>query len=1131
MADDTEAKEGPAGEFERRHSDKTTQGDSIDVCTGDVIDAVSDVALTGPLRFSLCRFYSSARASVRGVLGFGWATLLDARAWVDINGIGYQDQEGRNLKFQMPPGSRSWFDRTEKLYISLTGDNICFRDTQGVTTVFETGSSASKGMIREIRDRNGNTIAFSRGNSRISTITDSNGRSFRLGYDAQGFLGSISTFIEQENRDFFLRRYTVDTKGVLIRVDDEYSVPFQYVYDDCRRMVRKTDRFNYSYGYVYDRDGRIASGCGDDRMHAVSLGFFPRSNKTEAVDGSGNKTVYYYSPYRRITRIVDPMGGDIRRVYDRDGNLIREILEDGAVREYRYDSRGNLTRYQDPEGSVWEVNHDIDCVHVIDPLKNETCFRYDANRNLTSVIDAEGNTDAYQYNSRGELSEIRDRNGSAVRIHRDSIHVVRVEAAPGRITHYALDDWGRVLGITDPAGRMSRFRYDRRGRLVSATDALGNTASLTCNDAGAPILIVDALGNIREFFYGRAGLLTRLRDANGHEIRMTYNPDGTLASIINENGQVLSCAYDAAGRLVSRTDFTGHTTAFDVDPRGNITRILRPDNRVLDLTYDLAGRLAGIHGTDTLGNRETVAYEYDRAGRLVRAGNDHSWVSLVYNGLNQIIREVQDGVSIGFEHDPTGRQVSRKTPWHGVARYDYSESGSLSSLTFLGSSMIQFKPDDNGRPAWCRFPNTAVQETGFDALDHVVFRKLTVNGACVIERYYQYNANGCLSRQVIPPEYVTYHYDPENRLVQVQDQCRRPLEQFDHDPGGGVIGINPSGFGRNDNGPAAPDRTVSFKADACGNRSEKTDSAGTTCYGYSMLDQLISVTLPDGTSCRYFYDALGRRISKHKNHGTQIRYYWEGSRLLAEESNGQVMEYLFFPGSHSPLGVIKEGIPFYFCIGHDGSPQEVLDDIGSIVWTGRYNTLGRCCVSQESCLTSNIRLPGQYYDDETGFHYTLSGYYDPSTARYITGCNTGLASCILNPSLTGSRRSSWTPAQDRKHTLLMSGAVPSIPEPNLAVHAWHLAGRQTIRCPRSCRLVEQFDGMVTPPGTDAVLFMGNPDLASTLDLNTKRRVINLKWEGIPQQTELKAVFTVSGDAGEYAIIPSGIVYHDYDKGR
>ena len=41
-------------------------------------------------------------------------------------------------------------------------------------------------------------------------------------------------------------------------------------------------------------------------------------------------------------------------------------------------------------------------------------------------------------------------------------------------------------------------------------------------------------------------------------------------------------------------------------------------------------------------------------------------------------------------------------------------------------------------------------------------------------------------------------------------------------------------------------------------------------------------------------------------------------------------------------------------------------------------------------LILNLRLPGQYYDNETGLHYNYFRYYDPQTGRYITSDPIGL---------------------------------------------------------------------------------------------------------------------------------------------
>jgi len=41
-------------------------------------------------------------------------------------------------------------------------------------------------------------------------------------------------------------------------------------------------------------------------------------------------------------------------------------------------------------------------------------------------------------------------------------------------------------------------------------------------------------------------------------------------------------------------------------------------------------------------------------------------------------------------------------------------------------------------------------------------------------------------------------------------------------------------------------------------------------------------------------------------------------------------------------------------------------------------------------ISSNLRLPGQYADDETGMHYNFRRYYDPDTGR---GYNASGALC------------------------------------------------------------------------------------------------------------------------------------------
>lgn len=56
-----------------------------------------------------------------------------------------------------------------------------------------------------------------------------------------------------------------------------------------------------------------------------------------------------------------------------------------------------------------------------------------------------------------------------------------------------------------------------------------------------------------------------------------------------------------------------------------------------------------------------------------------------------------------------------------------------------------------------------------------------------------------------------------------------------------------------------------------------------------------------------------------------------------------------------------------------------------------YNTLSDGSELHTGMINMPLRFPGQYYDSETGLHYNLNRYYDPSSERYIEADPIGLA--------------------------------------------------------------------------------------------------------------------------------------------
>lgn len=70
-----------------------------------------------------------------------------------------------------------------------------------------------------------------------------------------------------------------------------------------------------------------------------------------------------------------------------------------------------------------------------------------------------------------------------------------------------------------------------------------------------------------------------------------------------------------------------------------------------------------------------------------------------------------------------------------------------------------------------------------------------------------------------------------------------------------------------------------------------------------------------------------------------------------------------------------------------GTPELLTTGVGdneTVAWEAWYEPFGEAHIHPSSSVVNDIRLPGQYFDQETGMHYNWHRYYDPRTGRYIT---------------------------------------------------------------------------------------------------------------------------------------------------
>ncbi|WP_183132532.1 RHS repeat domain-containing protein, partial [Pseudomonas savastanoi] len=73
-----------------------------------------------------------------------------------------------------------------------------------------------------------------------------------------------------------------------------------------------------------------------------------------------------------------------------------------------------------------------------------------------------------------------------------------------------------------------------------------------------------------------------------------------------------------------------------------------------------------------------------------------------------------------------------------------------------------------------------------------------------------------------------------------------------------------------------------------------------------------------------------------------------------------------------------------------GTPLEMTDAEGQIVWQAKYRAWGAVEKLVVNEVEQNLRFQGQYFDVETGLHYNTFRYYDPEIGRFITQDPIGL---------------------------------------------------------------------------------------------------------------------------------------------
>ena len=103
------------------------------------------------------------------------------------------------------------------------------------------------------------------------------------------------------------------------------------------------------------------------------------------------------------------------------------------------------------------------------------------------------------------------------------------------------------------------------------------------------------------------------------------------------------------------------------------------------------------------------------------------------------------------------------------------------------------------------------------------------------------------------------------------------------------------------------------------------------------------------------------------------------------------MVLLIQPNHNKDPGHVQHGQVLHYHTGQIGTPRELTNAQGQLVWQASFKTYGALALAPVQAVTQALRFQGQYFDEETGLHYNRHRYYDPLCGQFTTQDPIGLA--------------------------------------------------------------------------------------------------------------------------------------------
>ena len=519
-----------------------------------------------------------------------------------------------------------------------------------------------------------------------------------------------------------------DAAGNIIRTVDPRStassvIDCLYSYDDRHRRIK--EELPSVLNALTGSSARPTTTI--DNYRADGL-------KTSATDAKGKTTTFDYDALGRLTQTVFPDSlGSVTTKYDPNGNILEVTDPENKKTVNTYDRLNHLETTTNAKGI-------------------KIAYAYDASGNRIAVTDGKQQKTRFTYDGLGRLTTEVDPTNKKKSFFYDAVNKTREKDSLGQITDYQYDDHHRLSHVlhSGAAAENLNYTYDAAGNLLSAAPPSPNQGSVVATtytyDARNKRRTETSAGVTHTYGYDLAGNRTSVSTAGTAAFLVCYQFDGACRLF----------------KVIQGTNASDPTTEYQYDLNGNTYRLILPNGEKILTTHDALNRVLTRQGyTPANALAYTFTYVNDKAGNVTQIKENYAdnrlpgrVIDNVYDDAYRLEKETIASAAAGTGTPPTGASSTVKKV---VTDYGYDTANNRATR-----KVTTTVDSTEATVSTVYTYNSLNQLTKADDASHLVSFDYDLNGNR-IRRTSQVRGGSTPPS----PTLTTYHYDRNNRLVDV----------------------------------------------------------------------------------------------------------------------------------------------------------------------------------------------------------------------------------------------------------------------------------------------------------------------------------------------------------------------------